>query len=378
MAIIAYSDLTDSQRNIANLPPTHNYIVTGEPGTGKTVIALHMAGRFAKRGKKVLFLIHNRPLKSFIETQVFGEEYQFTVSTLHQWLPLFFMQNFKKRVPTTDGKYAYAWADIMSCFATLDKQYDYIIFDEAQDFGLDVFKAAQMVAEHLVCLMDPEQSLTTGSVHLEELIDLLGVRNEYTLQDNYRNPREIFEFARLYGGSKTILHTNPTGKRPYFIQVPDYPEQNETINNIVKSHLEYKTIGVFTNTTFVNKANTELSAIIKDKPVFAYGVKTETSNGKDFDYSKEGVYIMPYGVVKGLEFDIVIIANCHRMFKSKNANDTNLFYVNCTRAKKELYCIYSTETCEDGCIDVFGPMNQADARNLVDWSLNWNLQTIEK
>lgn len=38
-----YSDLTNEQRIIVNLPLDKNHLVTGAPGTGKSVIAIYSA-----------------------------------------------------------------------------------------------------------------------------------------------------------------------------------------------------------------------------------------------------------------------------------------------------------------------------------------------
>lgn len=43
-----YSDLTDEQRVIVNLPLDKNHLVTGAPGTGKSVIAIYRVSDMQK------------------------------------------------------------------------------------------------------------------------------------------------------------------------------------------------------------------------------------------------------------------------------------------------------------------------------------------
>ncbi len=60
------SDLTDEQRVVVNLPFDKNHLVTGAPGTGKSVIAIYRASDMANAGNDVLMLVYNRPLKLYI------------------------------------------------------------------------------------------------------------------------------------------------------------------------------------------------------------------------------------------------------------------------------------------------------------------------
>ena len=54
-----YSELTDSQRTIINLPLHKNHVVTGAPGTGKSVIAIYRASDMCNAGFDVLMLVYN-------------------------------------------------------------------------------------------------------------------------------------------------------------------------------------------------------------------------------------------------------------------------------------------------------------------------------
>ena len=365
MKIPEYSELTDSQRNIANLPPVSNYVVTGEPGTGKTVIALYMAKNFAEQGKNVLFLIHNRPLKQFIDSQIFGMKSGFSVQTFDSWINQNYWNMCHSTIPTISGNYDYVWSQILDAFSNIPKQYDYIIFDEAQDFSLITFEAVSKIAGNIACFMDPNQAFIDDSAGVEELLDVLDVRNEYTLQDNFRNTKEIFDFARLYGSCTNIAYPEDSGRKPQFIKVPDYDIQNERIAEIVNEHSDARTIAIFANSIGVQRTYDTLKDSISDKQIFLYNPKNK--NFRDLNFSKSGIYIMPYNLVKGLEFDVVINTRCEQIKRAYGGKAENLFYVACTRAKKALYCMYFAETTMgDSYVDVFGPLSKN--RDLVDWS----------
>ena len=142
--------------------------------------------------------------------------------------------------------------------------------------------------------------------------------------------------------------------------------------NIIKSNPDAKTIGIFANgksipVTFdtISK-NTEL-------PVNAYLTKSKEFRSPDF--TKDGVFILPYNCAKGLEFDVVIFTMCDKIYMPMGAEDPNtLLYVASTRAKQKLYCIYSSMVCKtDKYINFFAPVKDT-INELSEGILDWNLK----
>jgi len=46
-----YTQLDDDQKKVYTLPMTGRNLISGPPGTGKSVIAIHRAAAMAKKGK---------------------------------------------------------------------------------------------------------------------------------------------------------------------------------------------------------------------------------------------------------------------------------------------------------------------------------------
>ncbi len=364
---VHYSDLTPSQAKIVNLPPTKNYVITGAPGTGKTVVALYMAEKFSQSGKKVLFLVHNRPLMLYLQS-MYGNDSPFEINTFNAWFNKFYYNLCGKRVPN----FEYDWEDIKGDLGTCAIQYDYIIFDEAQDFPIQLIDSVKQIAPYVACFFDANQRLNEDSLDEDELLDLLGEMRPYPLLENFRNTKEIFDFAKAFSSNEQAEANNSNGKKPYLIHVSDYKEQNNAILNIIKSNPDAKTIGIFANgksipVTFdtISK-NTEL-------PVNAYLTKSKEFRSPDF--TKNGVFILPYNCAKGLEFDVVIFTMCDKIYMPMGAEDPNtLLYVASTRAKQKLYCIYSSMVCKtDKYINFFAPVKDT-INELSEGILDWNLK----
>jgi len=102
----------DEQKPIYNLPLDRTYIVTGGPGTGKTILAIHRAARLRKRygeKAKIKFLVFNKPLmlylrQALVETGLTNADDDdnnsaCTAQTWHSWFYKFYYNKTKRKVP---------------------------------------------------------------------------------------------------------------------------------------------------------------------------------------------------------------------------------------------------------------------------------------
>ena len=85
--MVEFETLSEPQREIVNLRSDRSYVIQGGAGTGKTVIALHRAKKMSGEGLKTVILVHNVPLKNYIDAEIARMEIEnCIVRTFNQWV----------------------------------------------------------------------------------------------------------------------------------------------------------------------------------------------------------------------------------------------------------------------------------------------------
>lgn len=364
-----YADLTDQQRVIVNLPLDKNHLVTGAPGTGKSVIAIYRASDLSDAGKDVLMLVYNRPLMLYIQSAVESLDIDAKVNTWQSWISNFYYEEFGQSYPQVDGPYTYDWSIIKRAFSRLGKKYDQIIIDEAQDVPLELIEALKYISKGVTCFMDEKQSIKDYYTDSMDVADVLGVRQAYALWDNFRNPKGIYDFAKVFNPDADSDTVNQDKTKPSMIKCSDYGHANSTqltskMIQVLKRNYGLNFIGVFVNHQSLKRTYEELSEKIEDMDVFMY--KTGNKDFRNLDFDEPGVYVISYATMKGLEFDAVLIPTPECINSSGDGKvDNNLLYVAATRASQKLYGFYIREHASAKYIDFFGKI--ATSKHLLSW-----------
>ena len=364
-----YSELTRDQRTIVNLPFNENHVITGAPGTGKSVIAIHRAADMCKEGLEVLMLVYNRALRSYISSAVESLGIGAEVKTWHSWICGFYRDNFGRDIPEKHPKkynpYKYIWSIIKTDFSKLGKKYDHVIIDEAQDVPIELIESLLLISENVSCFMDVNQTLSSTYSGCQEVAEVLDVRTAYKLWENFRNPKEIYDFAKLYSRDAEVDTVKESGKKPVMIKCTGYGHQTPSqltskMIQYIKRNFALDYIGVFTNVSAQSAIYSELNKCLDDTDVFM------CMGNAEINFDKPGVYVLTFNTMKGLEFDAVLIPKCEGITTKDDPRvDNNMFYVATTRASKELFCFYFNKTTSSGNIDVFGPIKGHE--NLLSW-----------
>ena len=341
---------TSRQEKIINdaiLLEEESFIVEGGPGTGKTLIAIEVAKRLAKRDI-VLHLMYNVPLSQYIEQRtVLPQINNVTVLTYHKWIYRF-LKDYSINVPNVEGASPYDvdWDRIENLLdnSNVGTIYDIVITDETQDFPIGLLRILHKLSERMICFIDPNQSYEKDKTSLDELKTILAVKDIFHLTDGYRTTRQIMDAANIFKTNKESTHNSEKrGSYPKMIccnsSSDAFLAQNQKIISLIKKNPN-KDIGIIVNAYNMGPLKHELDNYNIEYTSFKGG---EGYSDKFLDFSKKGVKLVSFGTMKGLSFDIVIIPNVE-WIKSKGdtLKDKNLLYVAMTRASEELFLLYQS------------------------------------
>lgn len=355
------NDLSEEQLDIINLPTTKNWVIAGAPGTGKTVMAIYRATQVS-RNHKALLLVYNIPLMQFLQTAVKNSNYRnCTVSTYYQWLSNFYRKQFGTKLPEVE-RFAPDWPVVGQNCKRLGKMYEHIIIDEAQDFPIELIQILMGLSKNITCFIDQNQAIEAGKTNTTSAIKALCEETPYTLTRNFRNTIEIRNLSALFCKNGNPAEARTNGKKPTMIQCSNYDDQVEEMCRIIRQN-EEKSVGIIVNNKNLKPTyNSLTNALDSDINIEVY--KTMTGNSLDFE--TDGVKIVSYGTMKGLEFDIVLLPRFEKVLSTGDTvADLNRIYVATSRPLSELYMFYFDKRITNGWINTFTPIN-ANA-HLVDW-----------
>ncbi len=347
-------------------------LITGPPGTGKTVIALYRTKALFSRSEQRIgvepprLVMHSRVLCRYTENAVadLGVPTN-AISTWHSWLHAWWKAATGAAPPSIKPFHPDFDAMLEAAICQHSKFFwGHLVLDEGQDFAPGFYallyrirrqgiKAGVPVAPSLTVLADDNQRMNeTDNSSIENIITELRIpeENRFELMTNFRNTREIAKFSsKFYSGLSTGIAKIPDGNGgdlPVLFQAASFEDEMDRIARHAKNYGRHH-VGVFTSTDRIRvKVVEALEERLKDTPI---GVHTYKSgrNGTgvehlNFDQSSL-VTVVNHQSCKGLEFDAVFIPQLQKYsFDAANATYFKMkFYVMCSRARTHLTLSFS-------------------------------------
>lgn len=224
-----------------------------------------------------------------------------------------------------------------------NEEFGLLFLDEAQDFGCSVFYTLKTLLPdtYFTIMGDVSQNINyeTGLNDWYELnkFFLTGPKDKFLLlQKSYRNTIEISEYAdkileaASFGRYKidpVIRHGIPVVQEQFWSD----DEIGERILSLIPKIRKkgYQTTAIICMT---DREAAQARDLLQDR--------TPLTDGESNNYST-GTIILPIHLVKGLEFDTVILWNPRMEQNMKNPKTAKLLYVAATRALHELYVFES-------------------------------------
>ncbi|MEJ1180990.1 MULTISPECIES: AAA family ATPase [unclassified Pseudarthrobacter] len=347
MRLPAFEDLSKEQDLIFNLDLDGNYIVSGPPGTGKSVMALYRAQALTFDDRKPTVLMYSKVLKQYTEQAANEVDVAGYVTTFHSWFWDFWRKNYSANPPSLAGNsFDHDWAQIAQEFMTnppeLGSLADLIV-DEGQDLSLSFFRIARFVAKNITVFADENQQLFDNNTTLREIETGIGAREHLVLRRNHRNTTEIAAVAaKYYSGTPTGIPDPPErhGDKPSLRRYASTDEFTDFVARYVKarSHL---TIGIACpNVNTQHRLYRELTKRKLPIPVQQYVSGNRQHSLVGFD--SPALTLLHYKSLKGLEFDALFVPELQQVAGDVTSAATRMmFYVVMSRARNELHLSWS-------------------------------------
>ena len=221
-------------------------------------------------------------------------------------------------------------------------QIKHLIIDEAQDYTFFHYQIIKEMfpAATLTILGDPNQAIHPRQYRssFAEIQKIFAAQNpiRFTLHKSYRSTREITGFTlQLLAGTAVIEtdYINRPGPKPQVVQVTG----RHRLALALAEKIRALTTEGFTSLAVITKTAREAQSLQKELnkliPIQLI-TKEERPTQQPIDH--------PSYLAKGLEFDVVLIADCSREVYGQG-EELALFYTVCTRALHRLFLYYTGE-----------------------------------
>lgn len=359
-------ELSKDQEKARALPKKGRHLIIGGPGTGKSVIALLRARRYHADGDYT-FLVYNRLLHE-ASFQLIGK--QMNSATWKSWFHKKYRTALNKSAPMGDevnGWREIKWDEVITSICAAEAipppKKPFLIIDEGQDMPPEFYEALTNLGfGNFFVVADQNQQITAENSSRRDLENKLDInpKDVIELKENYRNSLPIARLARTFytGDPASPPPQLPTAKPS--IAIPLLVEYGRgcrvDFTAIVARILKMadrepgKLIGVITPNNKVR--NRYLKALKQAQVKLDHGLpRIETYASEEnnkFSFAEGGIVVINAKGCKGLEFDVVFIADIHEYRFDQNHQDAvkKLFYVMVARAIDRVILLKETgENC---------------------------------
>jgi len=376
----SYEDLSKEQDAICVLAPLDGAtLVSGPPGTGKTVVAFYRAEVAAKKGQAPRLVMYNNVLWKYSSNASKNKKVKEGVDTYFSWFSRWWMGVFNARMPQV-AQYSPDWEKMILqalALAADDRarqrafeQWGHLIIDEGQDFAKGFYQIAAVVLAHasangakgvaVTVLADENQRLSADKnsclAEIEVSLTVPPARH-YTLKKNYRNTYEIARVAaHFYCGLRSGIPELPDrrhGNTPRLVRLDDLDASVEVVRRFIVNQSDLE-VGVFLPTQAMQKRYYN-KLVNRLKDLEGVHVQRFTSGDREHGDAEALVFDRPGTVTvlcdnscKGLEFDAVFVPELQARRWDPAAMDhmRMQFYVLSSRARQHLTFLYSARAGE--------------------------------
>lgn len=370
MRLPGRSELSPEQERIfLEAPLDGAVLITGPPGTGKTVLAILRAFILSRKKSKFSVVMYNKVLESYTSKALESIGVGSNVNTWHSWVYQWWSSSTGRRMPRIKD-YVYDFDQALRIYSENQDDYQekigwgHLIVDEGQDFPPQFYRLIGYIlltwdvsrgeTPSITVLADQHQRLEQDRhSDLQEISSNLFISEDhkFNLNVNFRNTFEIASLARyFFVGSSSELPELPAdrhGKIPELRRFLNFTEEVQFITRYAKNN-DDQDIAVF-----VTRADEQERVFqLLESSLSGVGLKLQMystvnpvwCNSSLLDFGSKGsVTVLTDKSCKGLEFDAVFIPQLNR-FRIAGVEEDFVkmkLYVMSSRARSYLAFSYS-------------------------------------
>ncbi|WP_198358104.1 DNA helicase [Streptomyces fildesensis] len=340
---LTYMDLTPEQRaSLEGLPFEGNHLVSGPPGSGKSLLAAQRAVMLALTGTPVVLLTRSNLLRQSLTPVIEAlgpADGGVLVATAHSWLARWYGAD----APRGDDGW-YDWPAFFERAAVAEPVPSLtLVVDEGQDLPPEFYRLCRLLRARVTVYADECQRLTETHSTLAEITQRLGNCTRHDLEGNHRNTRRIAAFAaHFYTGAGLPDPPDREGPVPRLHRLIHQGAVIDFLITMAESH-PGQSIGVIVNST---RTQFDLLTRLEHKAPRLrpqmYTAQATQGRYLSLDLGRPGIVLVHRASAKGLGFDIVVVPDTHTDAATdpSSASLRMTYYVLATRARRELHLAY--------------------------------------
>ena len=343
---VTYLDLTTAQRaSLEALPFEGSHLVSGPPGSGKSLLAAQRAVMLALTGEPTALLTRSHLLHQAIAPTLSALGPQggpVRVTTAHAWLTRWYGKDAPR---SADG-----WFDWPALYERAAQAAppaeSALVVDEGQDMPPEFYLLCRVLGIRATVYADECQQLTRTNSTLAEIAARLGNCTLHHIDGNHRNTRQIAALAsHFHIGTVAPALPEREGTTPRLHRLP-HPDTLTRLVSALAEHHPRRSVGIVLNST---QAQLDLLTRLERsshrlKPQL-YTSEATQGRYRTLDLTRPGVVIVNRASVKGLAFDAVVVPDTHTDAAADptSAAIRMTYYVLATRARHELHFAHAGE-----------------------------------
>ncbi|HOD66010.1 MAG TPA: 3'-5' exonuclease [candidate division Zixibacteria bacterium] len=196
--LVPESELTPDQIRAVQLPTDGHKVVSGPPGSGKTLVLVHRARYLLDSkgitGGQLRLFVYTRTLRDYIQSALkllgIADE---CVLTFDAWCRSFYLSCVGNPPPRDEVNGQLDFREIRRAVlraletAPVAPVYDYVLVDEGHDLDEISYKILVRIARHITVCMDRKQQIYDDGAAEERVLHILGLpKRSVALLEAYR------------------------------------------------------------------------------------------------------------------------------------------------------------------------------------------------